>query len=598
MTMITPSYLGETIEYSSLHACRSTLEDPTIYQDTSSDVDVAVEPERVDDMKDCLREAAAATGHHSVLRARYVNFSYVYWHPKGGFIRIDMETEVRWRVFPILTAKSVVTLRRKEGSFYIPHPRHESAILFTAAIWRGFLSERYRQQLAHLYAQVGNPEELKRTFRAAFGSVGRRLAECQERVLEQTPDRHLWAAARRSLLRHAFRDAPTRRAFFSYLSDDMRRFFERLRQPPGISLLYASNAHPGRNMDDFFERIKFLYPVEKATTHTFQVSPGAGAPVPRLGFRMRLRRLYALFKGGLFIRFYELQDDRDIRRVLQTHTRYLYASRTFIWAENARSQTCLGHVETGFMADLAPEPGERVSNDAIIRYISAVLERYRLPPERGPKKRGAFVVLLGLDGSGKTTVARRLCCLGVEETRFRRIRYFHWQPRLIRNANFPLPEAGNLPRKPEQQRSLLNSVLSAARLLKNLLLARLAHALRVRPLLWRNSLVLVDRYFYNYFIDPVSVKYYGPSWLLRWVCRWFPRPDLVVVLRAPPEVLLARKQELSREEILRQSAVLDHLKFAAGETLVVDASRPATEIARAIWDKAAAIADHPAGKQA
>ena len=33
MTMITPSYLGETIEYSSLHACRSTLEDPTIKAD-------------------------------------------------------------------------------------------------------------------------------------------------------------------------------------------------------------------------------------------------------------------------------------------------------------------------------------------------------------------------------------------------------------------------------------------------------------------------------------------------------------------------------------------------------------------------------------
>ena len=31
MTMITPSYLGETIEYSSLHACRSTLEDPTYF---------------------------------------------------------------------------------------------------------------------------------------------------------------------------------------------------------------------------------------------------------------------------------------------------------------------------------------------------------------------------------------------------------------------------------------------------------------------------------------------------------------------------------------------------------------------------------------
>ena len=36
MTMITPSYLGETIEYSSLHACRSTLEDPTIPNECGS----------------------------------------------------------------------------------------------------------------------------------------------------------------------------------------------------------------------------------------------------------------------------------------------------------------------------------------------------------------------------------------------------------------------------------------------------------------------------------------------------------------------------------------------------------------------------------
>ena len=40
MTMITPSYLGETIEYSSLHACRSTLEDPTGSKDAHiSEVD-------------------------------------------------------------------------------------------------------------------------------------------------------------------------------------------------------------------------------------------------------------------------------------------------------------------------------------------------------------------------------------------------------------------------------------------------------------------------------------------------------------------------------------------------------------------------------
>ena len=44
MTMITPSYLGETIEYSSLHACRSTLEDPTSRYDVLHCIDSAYSP--------------------------------------------------------------------------------------------------------------------------------------------------------------------------------------------------------------------------------------------------------------------------------------------------------------------------------------------------------------------------------------------------------------------------------------------------------------------------------------------------------------------------------------------------------------------------
>jgi len=42
MTMITPSYLGETIEYSSLHACRSTLEDPTFYDNQGNIIDKGI----------------------------------------------------------------------------------------------------------------------------------------------------------------------------------------------------------------------------------------------------------------------------------------------------------------------------------------------------------------------------------------------------------------------------------------------------------------------------------------------------------------------------------------------------------------------------
>ena len=47
MTMITPSYLGETIEYSSLHACRSTLEDPTFTPEITAGVWVGFDDKSV-----------------------------------------------------------------------------------------------------------------------------------------------------------------------------------------------------------------------------------------------------------------------------------------------------------------------------------------------------------------------------------------------------------------------------------------------------------------------------------------------------------------------------------------------------------------------
>ena len=56
MTMITPSYLGETIEYSSLHACRSTLEDPTIR--AASDVVISVDTHSAEVARRCIEAGA------------------------------------------------------------------------------------------------------------------------------------------------------------------------------------------------------------------------------------------------------------------------------------------------------------------------------------------------------------------------------------------------------------------------------------------------------------------------------------------------------------------------------------------------------------
>src|SRR6266404_4501433 len=190
LTALFQSLEGENVPYCVLRNYEK------IYDDESSDVDLAVEPEDVKRLSRSLEEAAEASGFRFVHRARYINHSFVYWHPMEGFIRLDFETEIRWRIFPVLTAKSVIGLRRRSGVFYIPHPRHESVILFVAIIWRGQISQRYRSQLARLYEQVGNEAELKRTFFSTFGSSGEKLAAYQARILAEEPPPKLWSAAK------------------------------------------------------------------------------------------------------------------------------------------------------------------------------------------------------------------------------------------------------------------------------------------------------------------------------------------------------------------------------------------------------------------
>ena len=226
----------------------------------------------------------------------------------------------------------------------------------------------------------------------------------------------------------------------------------------------------------------------------------------------------------------------------------------------------------------------------MIEFISKMFQNRKAARKFRPK-RGLFVVLVGLDGSGKTTVARKLCGLVAGEGRFDSVHYFHWLPRLSKHAEFSFPDLNPVPRKRKLEANIWRSSISIIRLLKNILLTNLAYWSRLHWRLRRNALILMDRYYYNYYLDPASVKYYGPGWLLEWARRLFPKPDLVVVLKTRPQILLSRKQELSEEEVLRQIQVLDRLQFRAGHTIEVDASLSPGEVARKVMEKILEVAD-------
>ncbi len=187
--------------------------------------------------------------------------------------------------------------------------------------------------------------------------------------------------------------------------------------------------------------------------------------------------------------------------------------------------------------------------------LRRIWRRWRYPA-------GLFVAVLGPDGSGKSTLIRRVP--GVVGQAFRRSDAFHLRPGL-------LPSAGGKGTVKDPYAAPPRSKLaSAAKILYLTLDYWLGYLRRVRPRLARSSLVLFDRYFYDLFADPRRYRYDGPLWLLRLAGRLVPKPDLCLVLDVPAGVLLGRKQEVSLAEAERQRAAYRKLAAELPNAILLD----------------------------
>jgi thymidylate kinase len=182
---------------------------------------------------------------------------------------------------------------------------------------------------------------------------------------------------------------------------------------------------------------------------------------------------------------------------------------------------------------------------------------------------GRVVAILGVDGAGKSTVIKAILPT-LNDATHNAVFVQHLRPTLFpplsrlkgkksQAAGPTLEPHGSTPS------GKLGSLFRLAYLTLDYVLG---YWLRIRPKIAKQpTVVIFDRYAYDMALDPRRFRISLPSWVARRFVALAPTPDLIICLYGSPELIAARKQELSVEETRRQVEAL--LAFAKQEPRAV-----------------------------
>lgn len=213
----------------------------------------------------------------------------------------------------------------------------------------------------------------------------------------------------------------------------------------------------------------------------------------------------------------------------------------------------------------------RHSGESLAQRVVSMPRRVLHFLNRVMRPTGRWIALMGPDGSGKS--------LAVKAIReqfapvFRDIRCYHLRPKLLR-AN----TKGEGPVTDPHGKPPRGYAASVAKLFYMLADYLLGYMFEIAPALVRTRLIVFDRYFYDLLVDGKRVRYGGPRWLLKLVARLVPRPDVVILLDAPPEVLWSRKREVTFDEVVRQRDAYLEVARELPAAVIVNCAQPVSAV--------------------
>lgn len=167
--------------------------------------------------------------------------------------------------------------------------------------------------------------------------------------------------------------------------------------------------------------------------------------------------------------------------------------------------------------------------------------------ERIAHPTGLFVVLLGVDGAGKTTITTQLKESYL--TAFRRIDHYHSRVRILKDISQlkkdTAPIDASNPHSKTKQAGKLISIVKFGYYFWDFLMGNVV----ITTAKIKSSLVLVERYYYDYSIDKVRYNLNLSNSFLSLFGKFILKPDLVFILTGDSQKLLERKYEITLEEI-------------------------------------------------
>lgn len=234
----------------------------------------------------------------------------------------------------------------------------------------------------------------------------------------------------------------------------------------------------------------------------------------------------------------------------------------------------------GRVASLRAAMNRHVEREPVLGRLAQAARELRRIVDRLIRPTGLFIVFLGPDGSGKSSVIERVSAELSQA--FRSVEYRHLRPPLS-------PWRGSEAAAPAAVDPHAQAPRGAPGSIAKLLVFWAAYL--VGGLVWLyprrvcSKLVIFDRYYHDVLADPLRYRCPDSPWfarLTRLLGRAVPQPDLVFVLDAAPEILQARKQEVPFAESARQRAAYLRLAGEFRHVHVIDAGASCDRVAASV----------------